>query len=158
MDECDDVRPGRRQSPRAGRFDGLVVNLRVAALQGLQYLIVKTAYSAHRKHSCQHPVFVSAGIRGPDRVLVPVLGSAHRSLQDSPSNFLGNAVVEIKLLEQLLDVTKRAPTNGYIVRILESIRLRLLEDWPKRNSRPWRAIALARQDCVWLPLRHRPTR
>ena len=77
-DKCQHMRPGRGQSPVAGRLDGLVMNLSVAALQGLQYLIVEAANPTHRKHSRQYPLLVSAGIRSPDRVPVPLLGSAHR--------------------------------------------------------------------------------
>src|SRR5215469_5321951 len=126
------MRPSPGQSPVAGRLDGLALNLNVAALQRLQYLNVEAANPIHRKNSRQYPLFVSAGICGLDRVPVPLLGSAHGCLQDSPPDFLGNAVVEIKLVERFLDVTKRALRNGrHIVRIFEPIRLRLLEDWPK---------------------------
>src|SRR5215472_5227714 len=113
------MRPGRGQSPVASRLDGLAVNLSVAAFQGLQYLIVEAANPTHRKHSRQDPLFVSAGIRGADGVLVPFLGSAHRCLKDSPPDFLGNALGEMKLVKPVLDVTERVLRNGYIVRILE---------------------------------------
>jgi hypothetical protein len=40
----------------------------------------------------------------------------------------------MKVLERALDVTKRALSDAYIVRILESISLRLFEDRPEGNS------------------------
>src|ERR1700694_1724181 len=107
IDKFDDVRPSRIQFPVAGRVDRLLLKLRVGAFQSCQYLIVKTANPAHRKHSRQHPVFVSAGIRMPDCTHVPGLRGTHRCFQDSPPYFVGSAVIEVYPLEGVLDVTKR---------------------------------------------------
>src|SRR5215470_6918535 len=126
------MRPGRVQFPVAGRLDGLALNLSIDALQALQYLFVEAANPTHRKHGRQYPLSVSARIRRPDRVLVPHLGSAHRCLSDSSPDLLRHTVVAMKLVEPVLDVTKRALCNRhYVVRIFESTRPRLLENRPK---------------------------
>src|SRR5947208_6359408 len=39
----------------------VVFDFEIAAFQGRQYLIVKTANPSHRKHSGHHPLFFSAG-------------------------------------------------------------------------------------------------
>ena len=90
----------------------------------------------------------------PDRTLMPELGCAHRCFQTAPPYFLGSAVPEVKLLKRLLDVTKCALRNGYIIGILESIRVRLFQDRPKRNCRPSTQLlglvgtACDRQQCI----------
>src|SRR5215469_18886584 len=121
MDEFDDVRPCSIQFPIAGRDDGLVIYLRIFTFQGLQYLIVKTANPAHRKYSRQHPIFVSAAICMPDRILMPDLGCTHGGFQNSPPHLLGSAFIAIDLRERVLNVMKCSLGNGYIIRILESI-------------------------------------
>src|ERR1700685_3967770 len=136
IDEFDDVRPCSIQFPIARRDDGLVIYLRVFTFQGLQYLIVKTANPEHPKSSRQHPLFVSAGICMPDRILMPDLGCAHGGFQNSPPHLLGSALIAIDLLERVLDVMKRTLGNGYIIRIVESICVRLFQDRPKGNCRP----------------------
>src|SRR5215469_11858197 len=133
MDEFDDARPCSIQFPVARRNDGLMIYLRILTLQGLQYLIVKTAYPAHRKYSRQHPIFVSTGICMPDRILMPGLRCTHGGFQNSPSHFLGCAFIAIDLFERVLNVLECSLGYGYIIRILESIYIRLFQDRPKGN-------------------------
>src|ERR1700722_7854982 len=133
MDQCDDVRPSHCQFPVACRLDGLAVNFWIVTFQRLQYLSLKTLYPTHRKNGRQHPLPVATGVRGLDRVRMPVLGSAHRCLQNSAAYFFGKTLVEIKLLERVPDVAKSALSDARIVRIIEPIRLRLFEDRPKGN-------------------------
>ena len=56
--------------------------------------------------------------------------------QTPPPYFLGSAVIAVEVLERVLDVMKRTLSNGYIIRILESIRVRLFQYRPKGNCRP----------------------
>ena len=84
----------------------------------------------------------------PDRILVPGLGCSHRCFQTPAPYFLGSAVIAVELLERVLDVMKRALSNGYIIGILKSIRVRLFQDRPKGNCRAERAVALARRHCL----------
>jgi hypothetical protein len=65
---------------------------------------------------------------------MPARWSAHRCLQNSPSDFLGNTVVEVKTLKRALDAPEHALSNGYTFRILESIRIRVIEDRPKSDG------------------------
>ena len=135
LDECDDVSPSRGQFPIARRVDCLVLNLRVGAFQGLQYLIVKTANPAHRKYSRQHPLFVSAGICSPDRVLMPLSGRAPM-LPKPAAGPPWECYCRNTASGASPGYYERAPSDGYIFQILESIFVRLFEDRPEGNCSP----------------------
>ena len=134
------MRPRRVQFPIAGCLHGFVLNLRVAAFQGLQYLVVKTANPSHRKYGRQQPLPVSAGIRATDRVLMPILRRTHRCFQNPAPHLLGNALIRVKFVQHTSNAMKGGRADRHIVGILEFVRICLFEiclfeDWAKGNRR-----------------------
>jgi hypothetical protein len=129
------VRPGRLQFPVTGCGDCLVLILSVAPFQDLQDLIVKTSYPAHRKHGCQHPVFVAPQIGCHDCLLVPWLGGSHRGFQSSPPHCLGIAAIEVDPVKRVLNVAEDALGNRYVIWIVEPVDVSLFEYRPEGNRR-----------------------
>ena len=134
-DQVCHVRPGRLYFPIARRQDGLVVDVRVRAVQRFEDLLRESANEAHPEDGGELPEVVVAGVCGAYRVLVPVLRGAYRCLQDPPPHFLGNAGVPVELLQRLLDRVERPLRNWNVVGIPEPVQVGLFENRSQGDRR-----------------------
>ncbi len=129
------MRPGCVHFPIACRKDCLVVHIRVLAAQRFENLSLnprtkrmqKTTVSLHPSSSLENAT--------ADCIPAPVLGGAHRRLQDPPPYFFGYAGVQVELAQRLLDPVERVSRNWEVIDLLEPLRVCMLEDRSQGDRR-----------------------
>ena len=84
LEQCGDVRPRCVHLPVTGGRNRFVVNPRVRAFQGFQYLLFETANVAHAEDGRQFPLRVVARVGGADRLGLPVFRRAHGCFKNAP--------------------------------------------------------------------------
>ena len=130
------MRPRRVHLPVTGGRNRFVVNLRVRAFQGFQYLLFETANVAHAEDGRQFPLRVVARVGGADRLGLPVFRRAHGCFKNAPPRQFRDGGIEIDLAERLLNFTKCLLADRDVIGVVEftivpHLDVRLLEHGPR---------------------------